>query len=203
MVIEKQRREDDDNLTFERFARALIRAYWHLPQNAKRHKKSILLGLSQYFKSTNNENQNQHEASTQADSASKILCEETRVYFNSFLESVGDVSADSALEHVSLRFPFLSLYAITERCQRKKMSDDSITIIVVVFNAALDENAHLMIRLCKWILDTVMKDIKAGRNVSNVAACTDVATLTQRLLKEFCLNEGGEEERGTLGTERL
>ena len=25
--------EDDDNLTFERFARTLIRVYWHLPQN--------------------------------------------------------------------------------------------------------------------------------------------------------------------------
>ena len=80
------------------------------------------------------------------------------------------------------------------------MSDDSsITIIVVVFNAALDENAHLMLRQCKWILDTVMKDIKAGRNVSNVAACTDVATLTQRLLKEFCLNEGGEQESKNTG----
>ena len=196
--ISKSSSEDDDNVTFKRFVRALTRAYWRLPQNAKRHKKSILLGLSQYFKSTNNENQNQHEASTQADSASKILCEETRVYFNSFLENVGDVSADSALEHVSAIYLLLSLYAITKR--RKKMSDDSsITIIVVVFNAALDENAHLMLRQCKWILDTVMKDIKAGRNVSNVAACTDVATLTQRLLKEFCLNEGGEEESKNTG----
>ena len=81
-----------------------------------------------------------------------------------------------------------------------KMSDDSsITIIVVVFNAALDENAHLMLRQCKWILDTVMKDIKAGRNVSNVAACTERCHTGAKTVEEFCLNEGGEEESKNTG----
>lgn len=192
--------EDDDNLTFERFARALIRVYWHLPQNfASRHKKSILLGFSRYFNiDTKNNNQKSSSSllSPQAVSVSNVLCEETRAYLDAFLEKLEDVSADAALEHVPAVSMLLSLYARTERRQRKK-DDDTTTKnrVVPVFNAALDDNAHLMIRLCKWILDTVMRDIKNGRNVSNVAACTDVATLTQRLLRDFCQCEGAEKEK--------
>ena len=134
--------------------------------------------------------------SPQAVSVSNVLCEETRAYLDAFLEKLEDVSADAALEYVPAVSMLLSLYARTERRQRKK-DDDTTTKnrVVPVFNAALDDNAHLMIRLCKWILDTVMRDIKNGRNVSNVAACTDVATLTQRLLRDFCQCEGAEKEK--------
>ena len=44
--ISKSSSEDDDNVTL-RDSCALTRAYWRLPQNAKRHKKSIA-GLNQF-----------------------------------------------------------------------------------------------------------------------------------------------------------
>lgn len=188
--------EDDGDLTFERFVRALFRLYWRLPQNASKHKKSVLLGFSRYFNITKDNNKKNASLPRAASVVSNVLYEETRAYFVAFLEKLEDVGADEALEHVSAVSMLLSLYARAEHFQQTKDDDDAKNSkVALVFNAALDENAHLMIRQCKWILDTVMRDIKDGKNVSNVAACTDVATLIQRLLRDFCQCKGAEKEK--------
>jgi len=190
IIIEEEEEDVNDDSECFILIKALSALYWSSSQalmlndacaserfnfEALLH-DSILAGLTRF-----SENTKQSSSKEKKKKISIIFSEEARKHLSNFFNTMTSATTDVALESIQAISTLLSFCAGKERRTSSQTQNDD-----TIFNITLVSNADLILKQCKWVFETVISDISCGKNVSNVTACSDVGTLTQRMLRDYC-----------------